>query len=146
MSKTGFHHIPRQPHARPLTPALRRPWLPAMLRGARGACPACGESSLYASGLRVVKKCARCGEELYHHRASRISLPIAAFVALQLVALLMLLAHMVHLAWPQWAWALLWTIATVVLLRPSKGAIVGLQWALRLHGFQYAAMCRPRQP
>ncbi len=117
-----------------------------MLRGLRGVCPACGEAALYASGLKVVKTCARCDEELYHHRANRISLPVAAFVALQLVALLMSLAHVAGLAWPLWAWGGLWAVATAALLRPAKGAIVGLQWALRLHGFQYAAMCRPRRP
>lgn len=147
MSKATIRHYHHRPQRQRLhNPALRRPWLPAMLRGARGACPACGESPLYASGLRVVKNCARCDEELYHHRANRLSLPIAAFVALQLVALLMLLAHLAQFSWPLWLWGALWGAGTLALLRPAKGAIVGLQWALRLHGFQYAAMCRPRRP
>ena len=41
--------------------------------------------------------------------------------------------------WPIWVHAVLWpslTVALTLLLLPRvKGAIVGLQWALRMHGF-----------
>jgi hypothetical protein len=38
-------------------------------------------------------------------------------------------------------------IAAFWLLLPvTKGALIGLQWAWRLHGFQYAALCRPYPP
>ena len=144
-----MQHPPRSPrHVKgpPRNPALRRPWPRAMLRGARGLCPACGHGALFASGVKVAETCPRCGEELYHHRADRLCLPIAAFTALQLVALLMMPAHVLGVHWPLWGWGGGWLLATMALARPVKGAIVGLQWALRLHGFQYAAMCRPRPP
>ncbi len=127
----------------------RRSWLLAMLRGARGRCPSCGQAHLYAHGLTVVDRCSFCGEELYHHRADRMGPLFAAFLALNLVIL-------VALVLDEWAnlqegsvlfAALAAGIAAFWILQPAaKGMIVGLQWAWRLHGFQYAAMCRPRQP
>lgn len=116
-----------------------------MLRGARGRCPACGEGRLFARLLRVNAHCAHCDEELYHQRADRGAWPIAAFVALQVVMLAVLALQLFGLRLPLLAWAAPWALLFALLLRPVKGAIIGLQWALRLHGFQYAAMCRPRR-
>ncbi len=127
-------------------PPLRRAWLPAMLRGARGRCPACGGGALFGQLLQVRERCASCDEELYHQRADRLAWPLAAFVALQVVMLAMLALHLLDLRPPLWTWALPWVALFALLLRPVKGAVIGLQWALRLHGFQYAAMCRPRRP
>ena len=42
-------------------------------------------------------------------------------------------------AWPMWLHAVVWFPLTVALclafLPTAKGALVGLQWALRMHGF-----------
>jgi len=127
-------------------PPLRRAWLPAMGRGALGRCPACGQGSLFVRLLQVQERCEGCDEELYHQRADRIAWPISAFVALQLVLLAMLMLHLFDVRPALWVWVLPWAALFALLLRPVKGAIIGLQWALRLHGFQYAAMCRPRRP
>ena len=141
---TSRHH---NPGANP--PPRRRSWLLAMLRGARCRCPSCGQAHLYAHGLSVVDRCPSCGAELYHHRADRMGPLFAAFLALNLVIVVSLILD-------QWAnlqegsvlfVALAVGISSFWLLLPAaKGMIVGLQWAWRLHGFQYAAMCRPRQP
>ena len=149
MAETGTNdftltHLPKR-QERVGNPPGRRAWLPAMLRGARGTCPACGEGRLFVHGLRVADTCHRCGEELYHHRADRKGVALAAFVALQIVLLLVAALQLVGVHWPVWVWAVPWALACVLLMRPVKGAVVGLQWALRLHGFQYAAMCRPRR-
>jgi uncharacterized protein (DUF983 family) len=149
MSESGMNeitltHLPRH-ERRKANPVRRRAWLPAMLRGARGACPACGGGRLFAHGLKVADTCHHCGEELYHHRADRKGVALAAFVALQLVLLAALALQLFGAHPPAWVWAVPWLVAFVLLLRPVKGAVVGLQWALRLHGFQYAAMCHPRR-
>lgn len=144
MNDATLVHLPRH-ERRPLAPVRRRPWLPAMLRGARGACPACGAERLFVRGLKVADTCSRCGEELYHHRADRLGLALAGFVALQLVLLAVLILQLLGIHLPAWLWTVPWLVAFLLLLRPVKGAVVGLQWALRLHGFQYAAMCQPRR-
>ena len=42
-------------------------------------------------------------------------------------------------AWPLWLHAAVWLPLTVglclILLSVAKGALIGLQWALRMHGF-----------
>ncbi len=149
MAETGTNeatlsHLPGR-QRRLGNPPGRRAWAPAMLRGALGACPACGEGRLFVHGLRVADVCDRCDEELYHHRADRKGVALAAFVALQIVLLLAAALQFLGVHWPLWVWVVPWALAFVLLMRPVKGAVVGLQWALRLHGFQYAAMCRPRR-
>jgi len=140
----GRHGVsgPGGGRARPVEPA-RRPWLPALLRGLGGHCPACGAGALFARGLQVNNHCPNCGEDLYHHRANRLSWLLAGFVGVQVVLALMWLSHVAALSLPLAYWVPVWAAFSFLLLRPAKGAIVGLQWALRLHGFQYAAMCRP---
>ena len=149
MAETGTNEftlaqLPRRKE-RVGNPPGRRAWLPAMLRGMRGACPACGEGRLFVHGLRVTDACDRCGEELYHHRADRKGVALAAFVALQIVLLLVAALQLAGVHWSPWVWIVPWVLTFAMLMRPAKGAVVGLQWALRLHGFQYAAMCRPRR-
>ncbi len=134
----------RQRIATPVEPA-RRPWLPALARGLAGHCPACGEGALFSGGLRVRPHCDRCGEALYHERAGKPAHVLAALVGAQVLLALMWLAHIAGMALPLPLWLPLGALFIVGLVRPMKGAIVGLQWALRLHGFQYAAMCRPRR-
>ncbi len=144
MNEATLAHLPRHERRR-ANPVRRRAWLPAMLRGARGTCPACGEGRLFTHGLKVADTCDRCDEELYHHRADRKGVALAAFVALQLVLLAVAVLQPLDLHLPAWAWGVPWVLAFLLLMRPVKGAVVGLQWALRLHGFQYAAMCHPRR-
>jgi uncharacterized protein (DUF983 family) len=51
----------------------------------------------------------------------------------------LLMAVESHSNWPIWLHIVLWPMLTVffslLLLQPIKGTIVGLQWALRMHGF-----------
>ncbi len=99
--------------------------------------------------LRVANYCPHCSEELYHHRANRMTPWFSAFLSAHFVVLAALLV--------QWVtgiglWLLilpaigLWGGLTWLLMPRVKGAVVGLQWAYRMHGFQYAAMCKPRHP
>ncbi len=130
--------------------AHARSWLRAMIFGAQLRCPSCGEGHLYEDGRgKVVNYCPHCEEELYHHRASRMAPWFSAFLSAHFAIFAALAA-----AWllhpPLWALAvpamILWVGLTWLLMPPVKGMIVGLQWAFRLHGFQYAAMCKPRHP
>ena len=115
-----------------------RPLLQAMTRGFLGKCPNCGQGRLFASWLKPVRECEHCGQEMFHHRADDLPaylvvlivghVVVGAFVGVETAYTLPL---GVHLA----IWIPLTIALAAALLRPVKGAVVGLQWALYMHGF-----------
>ena len=110
----------------------------AMARGALCRCPNCGKGKMFRKFLKVVDRCEVCGEELHHHRADDAP---AYFVIAIVGHLVVALAFIVEVAfWPPlWVSLALWLPLTVILavalLQPIKGALVGLQWSYRMHGF-----------
>lgn len=123
------------------TPAIRepdrRPLWQALTRGAACRCPNCGKGQLFQGLLKVRPACGKCGEELIHHRAD----DFPPYVTMVLVGHVIVFA-MLHLEMTVGPDPLiyLWFVPAAVvlalaLLRPVKGAIVALQWALRMHGF-----------
>jgi len=109
-----------------------------MLRGFRGRCPHCGEGRLFRAFVKTVDRCEHCGEEIYHHRADDLPaylvivivghITLGGFLAVEVMAELPMWVHMV-------VWVPLTIALALALLMPVKGAIVGLQWALYMHGF-----------
>lgn len=110
----------------------------AMMRGARLRCPACGAGALFASYLKVTRACASCSEELHHHRADDAP-PYFTILIVGHVLVGGVLALEQAYAPPSWVHAAIWLPLTLALclglLPVAKGALVGLQWALRMHGF-----------
>lgn len=115
-----------------------RPVGPAMLKGALCRCPSCGEGRIYGRYLKVVDACDRCGEELHHQRADDAPPYIVIFIVGHIVISGLLSVEMAY-APPTWVHLVLWLPLTIILslalLPPVKGALIGLQWALRMHGF-----------
>lgn len=113
----------------------------AMWRGARKLCPRCGKGPLFASYLKSVPACARCDEELHHHRADDAP-PYFTIAIVGHVIVWLVLSLEMTMAPPLWLQFAMWLPAAValslLLLAPIKGAIIGLQWALRMHGFDRA--------
>lgn len=111
---------------------------PAMLKGARGRCPNCGEGRLFRRYLKVADACPVCGEALHHHRADDAPPYFTILIAGHLLVPLLLMFERA-LTPPLWLYIALWGPLTILvclaLLPPVKGAIVGLQWALYMHGF-----------
>ncbi len=112
--------------------------LPAMLHGARQKCPNCGTGSIYTSYLKVADTCNNCGEELLHERSDDAAPYFTIFVLGHLIVPLLLILE-THIFPPLWAYLvfgipLIITLALLILPR-VKGTIIGLQWALRMHGF-----------
>ena len=104
-----------------------RPLGRAMARGARLRCPSCGKGRIFGSYLKVREACSACHEELHHHRAvGHIVVPAILAVEMALAPPLWM-----HFA----AWIPLTLAMTLLLLPMTKGALVGLQWSLRMHGF-----------
>ena len=118
------------------------------LRGLSGRCPACGEGRLYGSFLAVRGHCPACGEALHHHRADDIAPLIAMFLSAHVVVPLAFLAALAA-SLPGWVNVAVFVtlgLALTLLALPSvKGAIVGVEWALRQHGFACETTRPPTQ-
>jgi uncharacterized protein (DUF983 family) len=120
------------------TGRVARPLWPAMRNGMMCRCPRCGEGHLFRSYLKIVDKCEVCDEELFHHRADDFPAYLVVFIAGHLiVGAFVAIEAVVNL--PLWLHLSIWLPPTVVfcllLLRPVKGAVVGLQWAFYMLGF-----------
>jgi uncharacterized protein (DUF983 family) len=124
----GEHHTGRV--ARPLWTAIKRGFL--------CRCPNCGEGRLFRSFLKTVDRCESCGEEMHHHRADDLPaylvvvivghIVVSAFMAVEATSTLSTWEHLA-------IWVPVTVLMSIALLRPIKGAVVGLQWALYMHGF-----------
>ena len=110
----------------------------AMWRGFRGKCPNCGEGHVFGRFLKVADTCEHCGEELFHQRADDLPAYLVMVVVGHLVVPAILAVETAYAppyAFQLAVWLPLAVVLSVALLQPVKGAIVGLQWALRMHGF-----------
>ncbi|MEL7544283.1 MAG: DUF983 domain-containing protein [Pseudomonadota bacterium] len=116
----------------------QRDTLQAMWRGARGRCPACGEGNLFRAWLKVADRCDTCGTELHHHRADDAPAYFTIFIVGHLVIGPLLWTEIAYQP-SYWVHFTVWPTLTVLLsiffLPRIKGALVGLQWAQRMHGF-----------
>ncbi|WP_072390496.1 DUF983 domain-containing protein [Hyphomicrobium sp. CS1GBMeth3] len=110
----------------------------SMLRGWRQKCPACGQGALFRQYLKVSDVCPVCGEELHHQRADDAP-PYFTMVIVGHVVVAGVLMLEKAVAPPSWVHLTLWlpltVILSLVLLPLIKGSLVGMQWALRMHGF-----------
>jgi len=125
------------PSANPST-APDRCWRRAALRGLRGRCPACGAEPMFARYLKPRAACDGCGQGFDGHRADDFPRYLALFVTGHLVVPLMLEAQSrldVPLAWQAGFWLVVTGALALALLQPFKGAVIGVQWAHRMHGF-----------
>jgi uncharacterized protein (DUF983 family) len=123
-----------------------RNWKLASVRGFANRCPACGKGKLFAGYLSVQTSCPHCGEDLHHQRADDAPPYFTIFVVGHIVVPLMLVVE--KLWHPElWVHFALWLPLTVILtfwlLPRLKGATVGIQWALRMHGFAENTENRP---
>jgi uncharacterized protein (DUF983 family) len=113
-----------------------------MARGLLRRCPNCGQGPMFAKFLKIADSCEACGEELHHHHADDAPPYFTMFIVGHIVIPLMLVVEQVW-APPLEVHFVLWTglvlALTFALMQPVKGAIVALQWAHRMHGFDYAA-------
>jgi uncharacterized protein (DUF983 family) len=116
-----------------------RPLPRSMLRGFLCRCPNCGRGKLFRKYLRAVPSCAECGEAYDgRHRADDLPPYLTVFVVGHLVvAWYMALEEITTLG--MWTHMAIFVSLTLVLslglLQPMKGLTIGLQWAMRMHGF-----------
>jgi uncharacterized protein (DUF983 family) len=110
----------------------------ALKRGFRGRCPRCGEGKLFRAFLKVDDHCSVCGLDFTPHRADDLPAYLVIVIVGHIVVPLALMIETnysppVALQLAIYLPATL--IASLLLLQPVKGAVVALQWALRMHGF-----------
>ncbi|MBR1124996.1 DUF983 domain-containing protein [Bradyrhizobium lablabi] len=110
----------------------------AMKRGFRCRCPRCGEGKLFRAFLKVDNNCSVCGLDFTPHRADDLPAYLVIVIVGHIVVPLALSIE-TNFAPPVWLQLAIYLPLTLVLslllLQPVKGAVVGLQWALRMHGF-----------
>ncbi len=111
---------------------------PAMLRGWHCCCPDCGRGRIFGRYLKVNDHCASCGLELAGHRADDAPPYFTILIVGHIIVPLMLLLEQ-HVQPAEWVHMVLWlplTLGLCLWLLPRvKGALIGLQWSRRMHGF-----------
>lgn len=115
-----------------------RPLWRSIKRGMLNTCPNCGTGRLFRAFLKPVDHCSVCGEAIHHHRADDLPPYLVIFVighvllgGYMMTDLVFPFSMWVHLA----IWTPLSVLAALVTMQPIKGGVIGLQWALRMHGF-----------
>lgn len=111
----------------------------AIRRGLMGRCPNCGEGHLFRAYLKVADECPVCHEELKHQRADDAPAYITMVIVGHFIIAGLIAEDELFPNVNMWIVGIVWSIATIlvslVLLPRIKGALVGYQWAMRMHGF-----------
>jgi uncharacterized protein (DUF983 family) len=111
----------------------------ALRRGFLGRCPNCGEGSMFRAYLKVADRCEVCGEDLSHQRADDAPAYFTIAIVGHFIIAGVLASEFVLPDTPFWVPALFWSVLALAsslwLLPRIKGALVGMQWANRMHGF-----------
>ena len=128
MSETSSTAAPPQ---RPLGLAVRR--------GLAGRCPRCGEGRLFRAYLKVNDACPVCGEDFTPQRADDAPAYVTILIVGHFVVAGVVAAEDL---WPDspvlvdaFVWAALAAALSMAMLPRVKGALIGYQWATRMHGF-----------
>ena len=130
--------LTRPEYSRPTHDLGRRDAVASMIRGMKLKCPKCGAGNMFSSYLKVADHCPTCGEALHHHRADDAPPYFTMFIVCHIVVAGVLIAEKA-MEPTFWTHIAIWFPITIgmslVLLPMIKGALIGLQWAVRMHGF-----------
>jgi len=113
----------------------------ALRRGFRGRCPRCGEGKLFRAFLKVDDHCSVCGLDYTPHRADDLPAYLVIVIVGHIVVPTILWVETDYSPSVPMQLAIylpLTLVLSLLLLQPVKGAVVGVQWALRMHGFDEA--------
>ena len=117
----------------------------AIFNGMKCRCPRCGTGKLFSTYLKVEHTCPSCDLELHHQRADDAPPYFTMFIVGHI---LLPLVFIVERNWqPEWwvhaaLWAPMSIVMTLWLLPIVKGAIIGIQWNVGMHGFD-DSVCVP---
>lgn len=117
--------------------ALKQSWSAALWRGFCRRCPSCGNGAIFSRYVTVDERCASCDLDLAAYRSddapAYFTIAIVGHVIVPGMLLLERTAHpatWIHMA----IWLPLTLIMTLALLPRVKGALLGVQWMLRIKG------------
>ncbi|MEE9374706.1 MAG: DUF983 domain-containing protein [Rhizobiaceae bacterium] len=114
----------------------------AIKTGVQCKCPNCSKGSMFVKWLKVEPICKNCGEELFHERAEDFP-PYLTIVIVGHIILTLVMIVESRFDWSLQTQLSLWIPLTLALalgiMQPVKGGVVGLQWALRMFGFENRA-------
>src|SRR3979411_3192477 len=119
-------------------PEAKRDVWTALRRGLRGRCPRCGEGKLLRAFLKVADHCSDFGQDFTQDGADNLPAYLVIVIVGHIVvpAILWIETDYAPSVPLQLAIYLPCTLfLSLLLLQPVKGAVVGVQWALRMHGF-----------
>ena len=110
----------------------------ALARGAKGACPSCGQAALFGRFLKPVGHCPACGQNWTLHSADDLPAYLVVLILGHMLVPFVVAANLrfdistgVQMAlWPGLA-----MILAMLMIQPAKGAVIAFQWARRMHGF-----------
>jgi len=109
----------------------------ALWRGTRGLCPVCGEAHAFRGFLRVADACDHCGTPLGALRADDAPPYFTILLVGHLVVPPILMVERIWMP-PMWLHMVVWlpliAVLTTLLLRPVKGATLGLMCRLGITG------------
>ena len=111
----------------------------AMRRGLLGRCPNCGKGAMFRAYLSVNPRCPVCDEDLSGERADDapafLTLLVGCLVGGAGVLRRTKFSPHTSLLAVALFWLVVTAVASFLVLPRLKGAVVGYQWALRMHGF-----------
>jgi uncharacterized protein (DUF983 family) len=110
----------------------------AFRNGLLRLCPECGKSSVFNGYIKVKHTCDSCGLELHHQRADDAPPYFTMLIVLHFVisGLLTVQQTFDPATWIQLSiWLPVSLVSALWLLPRVKGALIGIQWARRMHGF-----------
>jgi uncharacterized protein (DUF983 family) len=93
---------------------------------------------LFRAFLKTADSCSVCGQDFTPHRADDLPAYLVIVIVGHIVVPLALMIETNYsppVALQLAIYLPLTFVASLVLLQPVKGAVVGMQWALRMHGF-----------
>lgn len=114
----------------------------AMWAGFLCRCPNCRSGKLFRKYLKVVDTCSHCNQELHHHQADDGPPYFTMFIVGHLIVpgILIVEKFWQPALWVHFSlWLPLTLFLSLILLPSVKGAVVGLQWAIKMHGFDYSS-------
>lgn len=98
----------------------------------------CGRGRLYCAFLKVDDHCSVCRLDFTGHRADDLPAYLVIVIVghvLVPVILWIEVDYAPSLAFQLGVYLPITALASIALLQPVKGAVVALQWSLRMHGF-----------
>lgn len=119
-------------------PVLPSSGVEAIIRGARGSCPRCGQAKLFIRFLKPVQQCPHCHQDWTPQQADDFPAYVSILITGHLMAPVIIalvrdaqlpLDALVAIILP------LAIILMIALLQLAKGAIIAVQWWFGMHGF-----------